>query len=75
MWIYFIIAAPVIWVIILVSSLYNCPGSKITMSNFFDRCRQQAVYNAIGMKANIDDLLKRRKNRFGNILKYFNLFH
>ncbi|XP_065344984.1 retinol dehydrogenase 12-like [Cloeon dipterum] len=64
MWIYFAAAAPVVWVIILLSSLYNCPGDKITMSNFFDRCRQQAVYNAIGMKANFDDLLKRRQNRF-----------
>ncbi|CAB3359999.1 Hypothetical predicted protein [Cloeon dipterum] len=64
MWIYFAAAAPVVWVIILLSSLYNCPGDKITMSNFFDRCRQQAVYNAIGMKANLDDLLKRRQNRF-----------
>jgi hypothetical protein len=65
MWMYFVAAAPFVWVIILVSSLINCPASKITMSNFFGRCRQQAVYNAIGMRANIDDMVKRRRNRFG----------
>jgi hypothetical protein len=68
MWMYFVAAAPLVWVVILISSLYNSPGSKITMSNFFERCRQQAVYNAIGMRANIDDMVKRRRNRFGNLI-------
>ncbi|XP_059483326.1 retinol dehydrogenase 12-like [Neocloeon triangulifer] len=64
MWMYFVAAAPVVWLVVLLSSLYNCPQDKITMSNFFDRCRQQALYNAIGMKANLDDLFNKRKNRF-----------
>lgn len=71
---YFVAAAPLVWVVILISSLINCPGSKITMSNFFERCRQQAVYNAIGMRANIDDLIKRKKNRFGKLANKINNF-
>jgi hypothetical protein len=70
MWMYFLAAAPLVWVVILISSLYNSPASKITMSNFFERCREQAVYNAIGMRANIDDLVKRRRNRFGNLIVF-----
>lgn len=38
---------------------------RVNMSNFFEVLRQNALYNVIGVKANWDDIFKKRRNRFG----------